>query len=227
MKKERPILFSGEMVKAILDGRKTQTRRVVKFPASFLADKKPPKIIKVRPNLYANVSGDFTAYDANNPNDPWLMHVSCPYGKVGDLLWARETWTEADGIDGREIYYAASESEISRYQLAPWKPSIHMPRTASRITLEITNIRVERLQDISETDAKAEGFGAVPVEMPTAEEIATNPQAKEFTELFPGGVALTAKLAFMCKWNERNAKRGFAFSANPYVWVIEFKRLLK
>ena len=140
--KERPILFSGPMVRAILDGRKTMTRRIVK--------------------QQADNGGYCQSLDPDK--GVWLVHnggsIRCPYGQPGDRLWVRETWSAWTGgmtSCGEERapqieYKATSQSE------GPWRPSIFMPRWASRILLEITDVRVERLNDISEEDAIAEGF---------------------------------------------------------------------
>ena len=174
--KTRPILFSAPMVRALLEGRKTQTRRIVKF-------------------------GTLPDGNTNNKAPIGL----CPYGKVGDFLWVRETWALASrATDLAKVYYKAHENashtefhefvddaKVGKYQ-PTWprfKPSIHMPRWASRITLEITGVRVERLQDCSEADALAEG--AKP-DMP-----------------------------YGTIWKAINGQE--SWDANPWVWVIEFK----
>ena len=172
--KERPILFSGEMVRAILDGKKTQTRRVAKGVALEWLDD-------------AGFDPEFVAKD----ND------LCPYGKVGDRLWVRETWgmlphpKQASQI----IYKADNEIDLDK-----WKPSIHMPRWVSRIVLEITDIRIERVQDITASDIKMEGV-----------------------DVF--GDDLVKKTLFSDLWNKINAKRGFGWDKNPWVWVVTFKRV--
>lgn len=136
--KQRPILFQGAMVRALLDGSKTQTRRVVKKP---------------NPDMYF-------------PRDmQGQMAMHCPYGQPGDRLWVRETWAYhvmAMGSVRDELgpwVYAADGSVAQQARLCDrWRPSIHMHRAASRITLEVTGVRVERLQDISEADSIAEGI---------------------------------------------------------------------
>ena len=175
--KERPILFSGEMVRAILDGRKTQTRRVVK----------PPKGMSER---YAGV--DFP----------------CPYGVRGDRLWVREAFSRcACGLclrgwpkNGYHMpsYRADTERDIV------YHPSIHMPRWASRIDLEITGIRVERVQDISEHDVLCEG-----VRWDGEHDSPWMLQLNTFHQL----------------WDSINGKRGYGWDKNPWVWVVEFKRI--
>jgi len=185
--KERPILFSTEMVRAILEGRKTQTRRVIK-PKPWLID--PHKV-------------EYNLWECGDGKETYL--IKCPYGKPGDLLWVRETWglydtQPKDGPGKALLFYRASDGESYelRYQL--WRPSIFMPRWASRITLKIINVRVERLQDISEEDAIKEGATF---------------RKGEWGELD----------AFNYIWDSINAKRGYSWDSNPWVWVIEFKRV--
>lgn len=140
--KERPILFSGEMVRAILEGRKTQTRRVIK-----------PQPDSARNSVFVK-SGFETKHG---------YEIKCPYGQPGDRLWVRETWglwdtDPKDGPERAKIFYRATDENRRDLRYQRWRPSIHMPRWASRINLEITNIRIERVQDITEEDAKAEGL---------------------------------------------------------------------
>lgn len=181
MDKERPILFNSEMVNAILAGKKTQTRRVIK--------------------------------NKSNINHA----IECPYGKPGDLLWVRETWRPEeldsgnDGIrfradavfKGIDNTQAAAEkwfqvySEKENWKL--WRPSIFMPRWASRITLEITHVRVERVQYIKLSGAKAEGV---------EHDYENN---------------LTTIENFAVLWDSINKKRGFGWDENPWVWVIEWR----
>lgn len=132
--KERPILFSTEMVEAILEGRKTQTRRILKGVAlDWLA-----------PDMF------MPEYVASKDNN------ICPYGYENDILWVRETWaTGKRGTDGTEYLYKADNVD---YANPKWKPSIHMPKEACRLRLKIKSIRVERLQEISEQDAISEGI---------------------------------------------------------------------
>lgn len=145
VRNEKPILFSGEMVKAILDGRKTQTRRIIKPQPGAQFD------------FVACPNWDFW-WSNGDDDSPQSIHISSPHGIPGDRLWVKETFYQGDGI----AYRADGEMpEKARTAGCKWKPSIFMPRKASRITLEITNVRVERLQDISEEDAKAEGIEQV------------------------------------------------------------------
>lgn len=201
--KERPILFAGPMVRAILDGRKTQTRRVVKgvpdnavLPRYYDAERAP------RPEL-AHTFGWFVP----EAGDAWPMNdddrLRCPYGQPGDRLWVRETfsyphdWREE--TDGREVaIWRWADGNPMYGDWTPPKPSIHMPRWACRLVLEVTAVRVERLQEITVGDCRAEGMDA--------------PLGRLSTQF--------AKL-----WNSLNEKRGYGWDSNPWVWVIEFKRV--
>lgn len=217
---ERPILFSGAMVKAILDDRKTQTRRVVKRQT----DAKDQEV---------KVENGWLMY--RRAGLGWWNDQQCPYGHPGGRLWVRETWqynnwTE-DGYpfigyraDGTRLlcdHYAeewgerieniwAELSKPENYNIDQraadrrWRPAIHMPRWACRQVLEITDVRVERLRAISDDDAKAEG---VLCDMPG-----------HGADCGPRG--LYAQL-----WDSINAKRGFGWDKNPWVWVVVFKRI--
>lgn len=158
--KERPILFNAEMVRAILEGRKTMTRRPVK----------PQPHTIPWCDAYGNAD-DALFWRYGEEKEDWPYPRFCPFGQSGDRLWVRETWAEAlgssfaapleryrqgsaDGYGIGAIYRATPHPD---YRVETWRPSIHMPRWAARITLEITNVRVERVQDITEGDAMAEG----------------------------------------------------------------------
>ncbi|WP_225182133.1 ASCH domain-containing protein [Pectobacterium aroidearum] len=194
--KERPIIFNAEMVRAILDGRKTQTRRVVRH--------QPDE------DGLARLSGG-----------PWMdtseKVYRCPYGEVGDRLWVREAFrVHSRATDVATLVYRASERNSWTEQtrrvpvsacgkpVSPekWTPSIHMPRWASRITLEITAVRVERLASISNADAAKEGYPA-------------NPE--------PYGGQMDQWLWFRQLWDGIYPDK--SFKVNPWVWVIEFKRV--
>ena len=192
--KERPILFSTEMVRALLDNRKTVTRRVVKLH--------PTRAEKVIQLTHPSDKGYFNFVSP----DGWAHSLQCPYGVVGDRLWVRETWSwgirfDEHGNKTEPIVYRADANPdtVSVFD-GSWNPSIHMPRAASRITLEITNVRVERLQEITIADCKKEGFSTVPM------------LNEAFVDL--------AK-----HWDLLNAKRGYSWGINPWVWVIEFKNM--
>jgi len=213
--KERPILFSGSMVSAILDGRKTVTRRPIKpsmrgFDVSF--------------ELHQQEDGSWRpmhTFDESCMDDQGTEHpVICPYGKPGDRLWVRETWycdhfevmrgpylkpadldvTEARS-DGTLVYAADGLTPYEADQPA-WKPSIHMPRWASRILLEVTDVRVEQLQAISIGQICKEGL------------------ARSIYEFIP---VTTAFDAFAEVWDSINGPG--AWEANPWVWAVEFKQV--
>jgi hypothetical protein len=204
--KERPILFSAPMVRAILDGRKTVTRRAVN-PQPVLTEGSG---FSWKGHLFGCGSDDRET--ARN----FSKHC-CPFGKPGDRLYVRETcfindYREAGvPVDERascEIHYRADgipdfegEEELIR-----WRPSIHMPRWASRILLEITDVRVERLQDISRADIRAEGLQCPP-------ELASDDVSPNYRDWYPAA------------WKELWNSTGGDWDANPWVWVVEFKRV--
>lgn len=247
--KSRPILFSGPMVRAILAGRKTQTRRVVKFPA-WMQDADGGQ----SPEIPQQFDGyqDMVPITAGHVES----YCHCPYGQPGDELWVRETWVEclhtspgtdqphvcdgdkliehatqyegSDGkkhwrYDGRVICYrATSDVEFcdgdgftgdmaNRDDMPRWRPSIHMPRWASRITLAVTDVRVERLQDISEADAIAEGV-----------ELTQQSQGLYYKHPSDQRMTAVASLAFQWLWESINGPD--SWDANPWVWVVEFER---
>lgn len=196
--KERPILFSAPMVIAILSGSKSQTRRVVKM--------KPHHQIEERDN---GTPWPWM-YDGERDADSWM---ACPYGQPGDRLWVRETFVRIDGqtrpwieTDYKATYTHGDRLGDSLGIRKKWSPSIHMPRHASRITLEITSVRVERLQDISEADAQAEGWTRRP-------EVSTDPQVHKEA----------ARDWFMDLWESINGHG--SWDANPWVWAVEFRSL--
>lgn len=235
--KERPILFQAEMVQAILRGEKTQTRRIVKLPRGMSEPLELDE--RDKPVAIYDLSGCFS-------------EVRCPYGTPGDRLWVQEawgwrgsrtTWNEKDRpIEDYFIQYGADDSrqefrrgeghlsDVKPYEKPPglpsqrprkpdeddfdrnsyltsfwrsWRPAIYMPRWASRITLEVTGVRLEELHEISEADAKAEGTGHW---------------------LEETGVAfITLQRAYAALWDRVNGEG--AWQSNPYVWVVEFKRV--
>ena len=220
--KERPILFKPPMVRAILEGRKTQTRRIMKpQPYAFSQGKgNMPALIKLRES-------------DSNYNVP---HNICPYGQVGDRLWVRETWRETwssshnpmdkpskheTGVEYRATWNGRRDPEartivtngpryggdMAKDGHVKWRPSIYMPRWASRITLEVVGVKVERVQEINGTDAQAEGW----------------PRDQE---LFPTvNAGYKANFWFSNLWDSINAKRGYGWSVNPWCWCVEFKQL--
>jgi len=209
--KEHPIIFSARMVRAILEGKKTQTRRVIGgFDG---ADK------FVRTDGVHAIFTDGILDRALPENAPHLMSAKCQYGKVGDRLWVRETCMYGGYFQGILIKYAIAGGEyigstmrISSFTADPewmkfrerysdkWCPSIFMPRWASRVTLEITGVRAERVRSIAWSDAYAEGIS--------------------------GGDWLGDPIGEYAKlWDSINAKRGYSWDSNPWVWVIEFRRV--
>ena len=218
--KERPILFKGDMVNAILEGRKTQTRRVVK--PQFDADGEPEEMCATTSEGWQSAGHSGRWWDACNGDDQ--AAINCPYGKPGDRLWVRETGWEPpettpkmlrDGADTWPKYlYDASidQTEHEWCKEHAWKrrPSIFMPRWASRITLEITDVRVERLNDISEKDVMAEGCEWI----------------DEVPSLFSFGNEHTSrspKNSFRSLWESINGPG--SWDENPWVWVVEFKKM--
>jgi hypothetical protein len=207
MMNEHPILFSTEMVKAILDGRKTQTRRVIKLADGALADSD---------NIpAAGYDGQLAPYvmDFSKTYPRWTQR-DCPYGQPGDRLWVRETWScigaeqvkPSEIAPGYTVYYATDD--IARnWRVNKWRPSIFMPRWASRITLEVTGVRVERVQDIRDEDILDEGMIA---HSPNG--VFSNPES-------------VSRNQFVVLWDSINAKRGYSWESNPWVWVVEFKRV--
>lgn len=195
--KERPILFSGPMVRAILSGRKTQTRRVVK------------PIFDVARVTYGCIGGQGFGFIFGN------KVVRCPFGEIGDRMWGKET--HAPMLGGGWVYAADYSAERLKQKDGKgfWKPSIFMRREASRISLEIVSVRVERLQDISEADAIAEG-----IERDAAEFKNYNAKDKAFPWI--GGVG-AAVISYRTLWESINGVG--SWEANPWVWVVEFKKL--
>lgn len=205
--KERPILFSGAMVRALLAGTKTQTRRIVKSQPP--ADKQ--RVAWYEPGVMGWAPPDV-------PSQHW-HRVRCPYGQPGDRLWVREAFGHFERNDnfspGCEVFYRADGECLA---LQPWRPSIHMPRWASRITLEVTSVRVERLQDISEADALAEGI--VPHVRGGWHWHPHNPSDLDDWHQFG---FKTAAYAYESLWEQINGPG--SWDSNPWVWAVEFKRL--
>lgn len=184
--KERGMIFNGEMVRAILDGRKTQTRRTIKWKQTRFTE------------IGEREDGSRWPWseDAEHACDFWHP---CPFGAVGDRIWVRETWNKYGGL----LTYRADHDWIDDMRketvcTAKWVPSIHMPRWASRILLEITDVRVERLNSITEEDAEAEGV-----------------TDSGFGDLLVDG--------YRYLWKSIYGEE--SWKANPFVWVVSFKRV--
>jgi len=197
---ERPILFSGEMIRAILSRQKTMTRRVIK-PQPESVDTKTNKIIPY------NGSVEFL-----------LKQIKCPYGQPGDRLWVRETWCDVpvkqNGKMGAIYRADGDEADLNIADgwefMGKWRPSIFMPSKFSRITLEITSVRVEKLQDISEEDAKSEGV--LPDSIPTEKDCLCDSSGQRHI------------CKFIDLWDSIYAKK-YPWSSNSWVWVISFRRV--
>ncbi|HBS7517605.1 TPA: hypothetical protein MAR00_004551 [Klebsiella pneumoniae] len=243
--KERGMIFNGEMVRAILDGRKTQTRRIMKVQPEH-SELGLRRVVESKNGIddgkYFWSQSDATGLKSRS------KPFACPFGSVGDRIWVRETWAILGNEDGccidweekickgdersaARIYRASCEQKPNNYGLwsipddadwkpytkdyqyeGAWRPSIHMPRWASRILLEITDVRVERLNAISEEDARAEGIidgGCLNCGEPEPCGCA-NPEPD-------------ATDAFAYLW--QSIYRQENWDANPWVWVIEFKRV--
>jgi hypothetical protein len=208
--KERPILFSAPMVRAILEGRKTVTRRVVKGGQIPTEDASVP------------VGGPrWNAIGQRDPRYGFCVHGTtevecaqelarfgrCPYGKPGDRLWVREAWAQINVAQAPgESWVVYRECDNRTDYGGPWKPSIHTRRRDSRILLEITDVRVERLQDISRSDIRAEGLQCPP-------ELASDDVSPNYRDWYPAA------------WRELWESTGGDWEANPWVWVVEFKRV--
>ncbi|SBZ41616.1 morphogenetic protein [Klebsiella quasipneumoniae] len=250
--KERGMIFNGEMTRAILDGRKTQTRRIMKVqPSEDFTPMNMALETDYKARWYTPGVVDKDGYlqpaskevfGVSNENEGY----SCPFGAVGDRIWVRETWAilgnedgccidweeklcKADERSAARIYRASCEQKPGNYGLwsipddadwkphtkdhqyeGAWRPSIHMPRWASRILLEITDVRVERLNSISQEDAQAEGM-----ELTGWRPTYFDPDS--------GGEVMTPYDNFAQLWESIYGEE--SWKADPWVWVIEFKRV--
>ena len=205
--KERPIIFQDWGVRAILDGRKTQTRRVIKlFHPHEQYD------------IFQRSDG---RWKWEIPEPPHALHwlsgeLRCPCGIPGDLLWVRETFRRST-IDTCWRYRAdCPPHEDGHWQ---WKPSIHMPRWASRLTLRLADVRVQRVQEITPADCEAEGIEGRTLASPVRGQ-----PYEEYTN-GDGFVWALPILAFASLWDSINAKRGYGWELNPWVWALSFEVL--
>jgi hypothetical protein len=224
--------MSGESVRAILDGRKTQTRRVVKYAPHVKGEGAVALTWQQRMDGFGELAGGKSAAPylvgqeyggqrlfCNLIDDIGYAELRCPYGQPGDRLWVRESVAGNHQLAGHPVYRAEAvaddsgerdgwwvrESQWSPEMFLPnpvkWKSPLYMPRWASRLTLEITEVRVQRVQEIDEADAVAEGVRAMP----------------------SAPAALTDRTAFGKLWNKLNAKRGYPWDSNPWVWALTFR----
>lgn len=255
--------MNGEMVRAVLSGRKTQTRRLVqsrRAPISFLGGRGEEHDLSCWG--WAFDGPDHHGYmvlerGLNERFGNGRISIPCPYGEPGDRLWIRETWyddfggadlprsCDVDGMPDGILYRADHDcrnfeagcpcNPDGNGKRSEWRPSIHMPRWASRLTLEVTGIRVERLQDISEEDAKAEGV--MPWSQADVKRVAC-PCGPDGPEADPDphvdGCAWGVddeidpdiephRAAFALLWNRINGKRA-PWASNPWIWVVSFRR---
>ncbi|MCA8195428.1 hypothetical protein [Burkholderia vietnamiensis] len=234
--KERPILFSGPMVRAILEGRKTQTRRMIKHQppndvSLISVSRYHPTVI----DRHGDEGPGDEIFGAFSDDGEW--GCTSPFGEPSDRLWVRETWSAdfANHYPHERLWYAADNDrrhdidvrdgvrgiyspESREHVPFRWRPSIHMPRWASRITLEITAVRVERLQDISESDAIAEGIETFKTDDPDLQGMWRDYSEDGMASGNPVG-------SFLTLWDGINAARGHGWDANPWVWVVEFRRI--
>lgn len=206
-RKEKPIIFSGPMVRAILEGRKTQTRRVIKKKYEntdlvIRTDKYGTRLIERQNDAPEDIA--YTTPEGVTITRRHLIavrEVEPPYRR-GDVLWVRETWNKNPVPTGWPYDYRATPEYNNYDDWETWRPSIFMPRDAARILLMVKDVRAERLNDISEKDAKAEGMAPI-----------TNNCGDMHRTLF-------ARL-----WDKLNAKWGYDWNSDPWVWVITFERL--
>ncbi|OZQ45261.1 hypothetical protein [Klebsiella variicola] len=226
--KERGMIFNAEMVRAILDGRKTQTRRIMKVQP----ESNQLGLLLITDSTKHSDIGKYHWAESNaTGNHVRSKLFSCPFGAVGDQIWVRETFQgplfdyelmdeyleDSSKFEKPEFcQYAADGGHRPEYQDADdnlrhgWRPSIHMPRWASRILLEITDVRVERLNAISQEDAQAEGM-----ELTGWRPTYSDPDS--------GGEVMTPYDNFAQLWESIYGEE--SWKANPWVWVIEFKRV--
>ncbi len=232
--KERPILFNSSMVRSILSGQKTVTRRLVKgnqIPSRSKSNSPEHQWIAV---VQDHPRWGFAAFGATEQEcaAELALYGGCPYGRRGDRLWVRETWAADAQVDavaprdlsqGEPIHYPADgvvrQTGCAMLTTGKGRPSIHMPRWASRILLEITDVRVERLQDISEGQAQAEGIVGVAFRPDDGWPICTGYMVGP--DDGKAGLETTAAKAFAGLWKST----GGDWDANPWVWVVEFKRV--
>ena len=210
--KEKPIIFSTEMVKAILAERKTMTRRVIKKKydnthIEWFKNKYGTRLVEMQDNIEGETFGvkpDGISFQ----KILGYREIKCPW-EVGDVLWVRETWNQALNTETDELGYVYKEQMLRENVIytdldddpIKWRPSRYMPRKAARLFLKVKDIRVERVQDITEEDAIAEGCEKLLME------------------------TRSARNNFMNLWNSINTKRGYIWAMNNWVWAVEFERV--
>ena len=221
----KPIIMSTEDVRALLDGRKTMARQVIKFPGDYLVHRYDGPEDNgmhlfawghVMPTLHVQVMGEKQT-DGVTFCDGYY-EVKAPH-RTGDVLWVRETWGDYGECTGYYVYRADYPHDAKGYwyekehlngcDLPDWHSPVTMPREAARLFLRVTDVRVERVQDITVDDAGREGFEGFHHK---------NPMLGNLPEIVWN---------FKNEWDARNAKRGHGWDSNPFVWVIEFERIEK
>lgn len=206
--RERPMIFSAEEVQAIRDGRKTQTRRVVKPQPR---NRNTTAVAIAGDGIYEEFSPRGLLVDTRT----WR----CPYGQPGSRLWVREGFYTAG--DNKKLLGYVADSDHPHGEPYYKKPPIHMPRWASRLTLTLTDVRVERVQEISEKDVAADG---IEVEFHAPGSYGISDPCATGTVTLPGGTQVwsTALECYRRLWDSLNAKRGYGWDVNPWVWVLSF-----
>lgn len=222
--KERPILFSAPMVRAILEGRKTQTRRA-------LRDQSPIDLGAAKHGTHLSRR---EVHDHGKLVGHRMTPVHCPYGQPGDRLWVRESWSVLypqyiKDADEPTFYKADAKPGEA---LPPWRPSIHMPRDRCRLVLVVIDVRVERVQNISEADCLAEGI-QIPMSAETKRPLLRITGPYPPANYFPtegmddaraaGKSSMWLRAHYASLWDSLNAIRGYSWQTNPWVWVVEFK----
>lgn len=213
---ERPILFKTDMVNAILEGRKKQTRRVVKVQETQQG--------LMMPYNCHGIKGFVDPEQLANSNRAFVQSIN-PYGSIGDVLWVRETWQETIWMHPSDenygyIYKASENGQAwASTEEFKWKPSIYMPKAACRLKLKITNVRAERLQDISEQDAIYEGVRQITAHNDKKRHLGWNNYFDSEKNGFE--ILFSPKKSFETLWESINGN----WETNPWVWVVEFERL--
>lgn len=211
--KERPILFTPENAQKSHDGLKTETRRLNGLEQ-----------FNAQPDRW-RLEGDTFVFDGGFE---YVPVPRCPYGGVGDRLWVREAWRVTGGKEYEyqqrieDVHYRGDINESIEFGPAKWRPSIHMPRWACRTVLELTGVRVERLQDCSEADARAEGAAFV-CELCGCDLDTDHGAAVHFACDDPDCERASHREGFMRLWESINGAG--SWDANPWVWVLEFRRV--
>ena len=199
--KNRPIIFSADSVRAILDGRKTQTRRVMKPQPignlQYVGSMWFEKEYRLHTLERLDYDGTMEKY----------FSIKCPFGAPGDRLWVREKWGVT--VDCETIYFADFIPNVHDVSIFRWRSPMFMLRKYSRLTLEITNVRCERVQEISYDDCLAEGC----------------PYSRKHENDMTNADKINRIGWYQGQWNELNAKRGYGWDTNPWVFVIEFKKI--